>query len=125
MQYSTTEGSQGICPVNSHIPSDNDWKILEMQLGMTQGRADGTGWRGNTQGTQLKAPSSSSGLDMTLAGYRYINGSFSGLASNAYLWSSTESVTTAWECYLNSGYVTAYRGADAKADGFSVRCLAN
>src|SRR5680860_564302 len=36
MQYVTTEGAQGICPAGSHIPSDNDWKILEMQLGMSQ-----------------------------------------------------------------------------------------
>jgi uncharacterized protein (TIGR02145 family) len=31
MQYVTTEGAQGICPAGSHIPSDNDWKILEMR----------------------------------------------------------------------------------------------
>jgi uncharacterized protein (TIGR02145 family) len=29
MQYSTTQGAQGICPPNWHIPSDEEWKILE------------------------------------------------------------------------------------------------
>src|SRR5680860_1181216 len=53
MQYVTTQGAQGICPAGSHIPSDNDWKILEMQLGMTQAQADATGWRGTDQGTPV------------------------------------------------------------------------
>ena len=28
MQYSTTEGSQGICPTGWHVPSDTDWTTL-------------------------------------------------------------------------------------------------
>src|SRR5680860_466898 len=72
MQYVTTEGTQGICPTGSHIPSDNDWKILEMQLGMTQAQVDTAVWRGTDQGTQLK-PGGSSGLNMPLGGYRFTN----------------------------------------------------
>src|SRR5680860_864965 len=53
MQYVTSQGAQGICPASSHIPSDNDWKVLEMQLGMTQAQADTTGWRGTDQGCLL------------------------------------------------------------------------
>jgi len=124
MQYVTTAGAQGICPTGSHIPSDNDWKILEVQLGMTQAQADATGWRGTDQGTQLKL-NGTSGLNMPLAGYRYTDGSFNSLASYAHLWSSSESSTSAWVRYLNSGNATVNRYTNDKAYGFSVRCLGN
>ena len=78
MQYSTTAGAQGICPSGSHIPTDNEWKTLEMSLGMTQSQADATGWRGTDQGTQLKS-GGSSGMNVPLAGYRTTAGSFAYL----------------------------------------------
>ena len=124
MQYVTTNGAQGICPADSHIPTDNDWKILEMQLGMSQAQADTTGWRGTDQGTPLK-PSGSSGLNMPLAGNRGTAGSFGGLSSEARLWSSSESSAWSWGRGLNSGYATVYRGTLDKTYGFSVRCLGN
>jgi|GEM_PF-596637 len=125
MQYTNTENAQGICPTGSHIPSDNDWKILEVQLGMTQAQADTPyAWRGTDQGTQLKA-GGSSGLNMPLAGYRDTSGPFGNLSSYTYLWSSSESSTSAWFRVLYSGYTTVYRTTDAKANGFSVRCLGN
>ncbi|MEI7918053.1 MAG: fibrobacter succinogenes major paralogous domain-containing protein [Candidatus Saccharibacteria bacterium] len=124
MQYVTTNGAQGICPTGSHIPSDNDWKVLEVQLGMTQVQADAIAWRGTNQGTQLKN-GGTSGLNMPLAGLRYTDGSFDTLSSFAYLWSSSESSTSAWERTLYSGYATVYRDTLGKAGGFSVRCLGN
>ena len=125
MQYVTTAGSQGICPTGSHIPTDSEYKTLEMQLGMTQAQADINGdWRGTNQGTQLK-PAGSSGLSMPLAGYRSTGGSFGDLLSYASLWSSSGSSTSAWLRYLLSGYATVYRITGAKGVGFSVRCLGN
>jgi len=126
MQYVTTAGAQGICPAGSHIPSDNDWKILEMQLGMTQVQADATGYRGTDQGTQLKS-SGTSGLNMPLAGGRNTDGSFYDLSSYGNLWSSSESSTSAWAWrrILYSGSATVYRDTGVKALGFSVRCLGN
>lgn len=124
MQYSTTPGAQGICPSGSHIPTGNEWKTLEMSLGMTQTQADATGWRGTDQGTQLKS-GGSSGLDVPLAGYRSTAGSFAHLGSNAYVWSSSESGGSAWSRSLNSGYAAVGRSTYVKARGFSVRCLEN
>ncbi|MDK2899405.1 MAG: hypothetical protein PWQ10_592, partial [Patescibacteria group bacterium] len=124
MNYSTTEGAQGICPTGSHIPTDAEWKTLEIQLGMTQAQADATDWRGTDQGTKLKL-NGTSGLNIPLAGYRGTGGSFSYLSSYAYLWSSSESSTSAWRRFLNSGNATVYRYTSTKANGFSVRCLGN
>jgi uncharacterized protein (TIGR02145 family)/prepilin-type N-terminal cleavage/methylation domain-containing protein len=91
MQYVTTEGAQGICPTGYHIPTDAQWKTLEMQLGMTQAQADATGMRGTDQGTQLKS-GGTSGLNMLLSGYRYTPCTFLNLGSGGYFLSSTMTV---------------------------------
>lgn len=50
MGYTNVDGSRGICPAGSHIPTDNEWKILEISQGMAPGISDQTGWRGNDEG---------------------------------------------------------------------------
>ena len=122
MQYFTTEGAQGICPAGSHIPSDNDWKILEVQLGMTQLQADATGDRGTDQGTRLKS-GGISGLNIPLAGYRSTAGSFSLLLTAGYLWSSSNSGAQSWFRNLFSGNNTVFRDTFVNIDGLSVRCI--
>jgi uncharacterized protein (TIGR02145 family)/prepilin-type N-terminal cleavage/methylation domain-containing protein len=124
MQYVTIENAQGICPAGSHIPSDNDWKILEMRLGMSQAQADATSWRGTDQSTQLKSGGTSE-LNVPLAGYGDTDGSFDNLSLSAYLWSSSESNTIAWLRRLGSVNPAVIRGSDVKGIGFSVRCLGN
>jgi len=126
MQYVTTEGAQGICPAGSHIPSDNDIKILEMQLGMSQAEADAANYyRGTDQGDQLK-PGGTSGLNMPFAGgSEYADGSFFSLSQNAGWWSSTESSASAWSRDVFIGESTVLRTTNEKGYGFSVRCLGN
>jgi uncharacterized protein (TIGR02145 family) len=47
-----------LCPTGWHIPSDEEWKTLEIFLGMTQIEADlFSQWRGTDQGSQLKSVS--------------------------------------------------------------------
>lgn len=127
MQYTTNEGSQGICPSGYHIPSDSDWKTLEKYLGMTQAQADTTGWRGTDQGTKLKAGGSSA-FEAPLAGGWNTTGSFYGYdqSTNGLLWSSTMSGVSVWVRMLYSSYATVLREtANNQNYGFSVRCLKN
>jgi len=125
MNWTTAEGAQGICPLGSHIPSDNDWKILEMHLGMSQATADLEFWRGTNQGTQLKV-GGASGLEIPLAGFRYPNGSAYGNQTIVtLLWSSTESTTNAWLRGLFNSNTNIERVVDNKDYGYSARCLGN
>jgi uncharacterized protein (TIGR02145 family) len=43
-----------LAPAGWHIPTDNEWKQLEQNLGMSSLQADSIGWRGKDQGDQLK-----------------------------------------------------------------------
>lgn len=112
MQYVTTQGTRGICPIGSHIPTDGEWEILETYLGSA------------TAGTQLKI-GGASGLNIPLAGYHDTDGFIYSLSTNADLWSSSESGANAWGRGLASIGANMGRFADSKVIGFSVRCLGN
>lgn len=123
MNWSATEKAQGICPSGSHIPSDAEWKTLEMSLsGMSQAIADGTGWRGVDEGTKLRI-GGGSGLNMPFAGYRFTNGSYYDIGSTVYSWSSSESASSAWFRIFSSAQAGVSRNLDSKVFGFSIRCL--
>ena len=51
---------RGLCPVGWHVPSDEEWQELEMEMGMTAQDAGSTGWRGEDQnvGGKLKTTNS-------------------------------------------------------------------
>ncbi len=136
MQYITTEGAQGICPIGWHSPTDNEWKTMEMHLGMTQAQANATGLRGTDEGGKLKeqgtthwtspntGATNSSGFTALPGGFRGSNGSFGWSGSYGYLWSSTEtSGTGAWRRVLMNNYAQVYLDSYPKDNGFSVRCL--
>lgn len=44
------EDAKNSCPDGWHLPSDNEWKKLEMTLGMSYNEANDDGWRGNNPG---------------------------------------------------------------------------
>jgi uncharacterized protein (TIGR02145 family) len=123
-----------IAPAGWHVPTDAEWKQLEMYLGMSQSQADAAGWRGTDQGSQLKNSSgwynngngiNSSGFSALPGGYREYGGTFIYVGYYAVFWSSTESSSSsAWSraLYYDLSDVDRYYG-DYKRYGFSVRCL--
>ena len=51
------------------LPSDEDWKNLEMCLGMSEAEVDQTGWRGQHVGTLLMQDATGTGLGLVCGGY--------------------------------------------------------
>ena len=126
MNGSTQEKAQGLCPTGWHIPSDEEWKILEIFLGMTRTEADLTNvWRGTGIGTKL-AKGGESGYEALYAGRRLPGGSFSLLDGYEYIWTSTEYGSNAWRRCLDTIQTTVGRwNTFPKTYGFSVRCIKN
>ena len=137
MQYVTTAGTQGVCPTGFHLPTDDEWKTLEMELGMSQAQADGTGFRGTDQGSQLAgneplwtngsldqdANFGTSGFAALPGGFRNISGLFGHQSLIAYFWSSSESGGSAWVRPLDFTNPKVFRGVISKSNGFPVRCV--
>jgi uncharacterized protein (TIGR02145 family) len=138
MDYTTTAGAQGICPDGWHIPTDDEWKILEgtvdsqypvgdpewNSIGYRRGFEAGKnlkstyGWNYQGDGTDLY------GFGALPGGGRYSGGSYGSVGNTGSWWSSSEySGSDAWYrrlFHINNG---SHRYYYPKIYGFSVRCL--
>ncbi len=134
MQYVTTTGTQGICPDGWHFPTDDEWKTMEMYLGMSQTEADATGWRGTDEGGKLKeagtahwntatGATNSSGFTGLPGGYWYSGGLFLNLTYQAHFWTSNENGSYAWSRALFYSNAQIDHSSFHKNYGFSVRCI--
>jgi uncharacterized protein (TIGR02145 family) len=140
------------CPDGWHLPTDDEWKILEGQLGMSADELNLSGvyrYSGNV-GAKLKGGDGGSeawdtacansatwynGMNQSHLCYqtgfealpgRYINtsGTSNAVGPNTNFWSSSIGTsTTAWYRNLNHDNSGVHRSTDDRAHGFSVRCL--
>ncbi len=126
MNHSTVEQAQGICPSGWHVPSDDEYKTLEMFLGMTQEEADMENtWRGDSVGTRLIV-GGTSGYDAQLSGRRSSNGVYSLGGIFEYMWTSTEYFDCAWRrCLDINSHLCGRWNTFPKSYAFSVRCIKN
>jgi len=130
---------RGVAPEGWHVPTDREWKELEMYLGMSQSEADGGGFRGSGQGRQLAGSAElwegvsienntefgSSSFNALPGGYRSnFNGSYPGMGYKGNFWSATENGSDfawiRWVDYHESGVARYDRN---KGDGYAIRCL--
>jgi len=112
---SNPSGVRGVCPAGWHVPSDNEWKQMEMNLGMTQSEADNTDWRGTNEGGKLKevgtthwnSPNTGAtnerGFKALPSGFRGKDGTFDALGNGATFWLSTE-YNSSWAWYRTLWY---------------------
>jgi len=131
------DDSRGLAPEGWHIPTDDEWKKMELHLGKSQSEADDVGVRGTNEGGKLKEDgtthwaSPNTGAtnenDFTAlpGGYRASNnGNYYDLGVNGYFWSSTEYGSYyAWYRKLNYNNSEVSRYNHGKGSGFSVRCV--
>ena len=118
--YAVNTGN--LCPAGWHVPSDAEWTTLTTYLGgnsIAGGKLKETGlahWLSpNTAATN------ESGFTALPGGS---GGSYGGIGSHGYWWSSTEDNTTyAWYWHINYGYGSVARSSYFKHCGISVRCL--
>jgi uncharacterized protein (TIGR02145 family) len=101
MQYTEVEGAPGICPAGWSIATDQEWKDLEIALGMDPAVADQDNWRGAPVGTALKV-GGSSGFNAPLSGMS-ANGQSYNYPTYGYYWTSTLSTQYPWRRCLTSG----------------------
>ena len=127
---------QGVCPDGWHLPGDEEWKVLEMELGMTSLTAGEDQWRGWDEGGKLKTPgtdfwnvpnemaTNESGFSAVAAGKRDAVGAFAEKGNYTVFWSATVSGTLeAWLRGLHTLRGDIRRIAVPRTEGVSVRCV--
>lgn len=133
--------SAGIAPAGWHIPTDEEWKTLERELGMSASEANNSGWRGSDEGDQMKieAPqgwtqygnvwgTNESGFTARAGSCRLFDGRTGdpGLFATGFWWSASTYTGTnseAWYRYLDYKNSNIFRSTCSKNYGFSVRCV--
>jgi uncharacterized protein (TIGR02145 family) len=128
---------RGLAPKGWHVATDEDWKELEMCLGMSQEEADKIDRRGTDEGGKLKisgtshwlspnkGATNSSGFSGLPGGTRrYYDGEFFLDGSNGVWWSVTQkNDSLAWDRALISEDDGIFRHSAPKGYGYSVRCV--
>ncbi len=143
--FHAVDDNRGLAPAGWHVPSTEEWKEMEMYLGMTQEQADLTLWRGTDEGGKLKesgeahwtAPNTGatneSGFTALPAGYRNVNQQFpvySGYFSIGIFtsfWTSTglsaSNNVNAMVRSLKNDESRISRVGYPRVNGLSVRCV--
>jgi uncharacterized protein (TIGR02145 family) len=131
-------GVQGICPDGWHIPSDNEWKILEGAVDslydIGDAEWDKTQWRGYNVGRELKSKSGwfedgngtdAFGFNILPGGFRADMGGYSyPNKGDAGFWTSSEvGKGIIWARYFRFGSDLIVRSHSSVGTGLSVRCL--
>jgi uncharacterized protein (TIGR02145 family) len=128
---------RGLAPAGWQVPSDDEWKVLEMHLGMALAEADGSGWRGTDEGGKLKeagtehwkepneGATNESGFTALPGGrYRKQDGVWHNLHYSGIFWSSTASSSgSAWLRILQGNAADIERKTGLNYDVYSVRCI--
>lgn len=129
------EDSRNLAPEGWRIPTDDDWKELELYLGIPQIEIDLDYFRGSDEGGKLKSigtdywadpntgASNESGFT-ALPGGTQNEGGFFNQGTWAYFWSSTAyDENNSWNRTLSYSSQQIARIIYQKELGFSVRCL--
>lgn len=90
----TYKGAQNACPEGWRLPTDEDWKDLEMQMGMSESDANKWDWRGNVALKMMAIYENVTDINIQMAGY-YTPHMVMGLSGcryygvYGYFWTST------------------------------------
>ena len=132
--------SRKIAPDGWHIPTDEEWKELEMSLGMSQSQVDSLGYRGTNEGGKLKevgttrwtnpniGATNSSAFSALPGGFmEAASSSFGKLGLSGLWWTATYyNSTSSYMRQLQNGTSQVIRGgSQGKHDGLSIRCVRN
>ena len=120
-----TVGTDKICPMGWHVPTDSEWQILIDDLGGNSIAGGKLKASGTTYWTSPNfGANNESGFNGLPGGYRVNDGTFLNIKNNGQWWSATDNgPSVAWSHYLfyNDGSVTHYYYD--KGNGYSVRCI--
>lgn len=130
-----------ICPTGWHVPSEDDWKLLKMSLGMSEDQATQYfGSAGTVEGSKMKESGTVNWVTESIeanneSGFTAIPGGFRSVGPSEYLWegvsaswwsSTSREVSVAWTHGVSFDESRISRSDMAiKSDGMNIRCLKN
>lgn len=126
--------SANICPTGWHTPTNDEYDVMEVSLGLAQADINIWGWRGTDHGSKMKNATgwntgengtNTSGFSVLPGGYRfYSDGLFAGQNTIGYLWTATEhDAARGWYRRLDGNNTAVYKASTDKRAGKAIRCV--
>ncbi len=139
--------TEKLCPEGWKVPSDEDWKEMEMYLGMTQSQTDSIMWRGMGQSVkimddvEMPGGTNETGFSALPGGFRtrmIVNIFPDHVPGYAYFWAYSTIIHNGFERNVGrmvidqtveapwldeNSYKKICREPFSKNDGLSVRCI--
>jgi len=127
------------CPSGWHLPTDEEWKVLEQFIGIPSSEIDLEGLRGTNHGDMLKLPEycyanqscGRLGFNATLGGWRLTEATYLDIDYQGHYWSSTTATKYgseyAWKRTIGIWHSQISRDIlfGEKVNALSVRCIQN
>jgi uncharacterized protein (TIGR02145 family) len=127
MAGSTEPGSQGVCPSGWHVPTDNDWYLLESTFATGNCASSRLDWGCYPSGKVMKTPSwggdEESVLNIVAAGMRDRTDRFSFLGSYSFFWTSSMLGDGVWRRAFLNTQENILRSTENPEFGYSLRCV--
>ncbi|MFA4942084.1 MAG: fibrobacter succinogenes major paralogous domain-containing protein [Patescibacteria group bacterium] len=125
---------QGICPSGWHLPTHNEFNLLERTICTSETCATdfpdnntATGWQGTDEGSKLSLltlnGNNSSDFTALMPGYYENSGAFTSLNTETSFWSASTSGSDSWYHRLSTTWGKVDQNHINRDYGYSVRCL--
>jgi uncharacterized protein (TIGR02145 family) len=128
-----------IAPAGWHVPTDDDWKKLEVAIGMSSNETDETGWRGTNEADLLTSkynvgwPAGDRekglygldvyGFDAVPSGCRGLDGRTNIQNNSAFWWTSSLSGNDYFYRYIDLMEKRVFRQQISPRYGMCIRCV--
>lgn len=136
--YAAIENIENIAPVGWHIPTDEEWKTMEHEIGMAHAEVEASGWRGVNEANKLTTlnaigwPEESPlfgtdeyGFNAKPGGCKSFFGETNFQGNVAFWWTASTSNNEAWYRYIDANQTRVFRQYTHKGYGMSIRCVKN
>ena len=136
--FNAVENVKNIAPEGWHVPTDEDWKILEREIGMSMSESNALGWRGSHEANKLVArysqgwPSGAAlfgtdefGFNAKSGSCRLFNGEINYQGNTAFWWTASTDGNEGWYRYIDANQTRIFRQHTYKGYGMSIRCVKN
>lgn len=131
---SNPSGIQGICPDGWHVPSDAEWKQMEMTVGISPSEVDNMGWRGDIAQKLSKyvwsdAARYTDNPSLNASGFGAVPAGDNSIQPNCHIdacfWTCTQCDDNAYARHLSFDINGVERASGDTGVGYSVRCVRN
>jgi uncharacterized protein (TIGR02145 family) len=136
--FNVLENAKNIAPEGWHVPTDEDWKILEREIGMSEAESNGSGWRGTKEAEKLVTEFSAGwpngivlfgsddyGFNAKPGGCRLFNGQWNAQGNTTFWWTSSSNGNEGFYRYIDANQTRIFRQHTYKGYGMSIRCVKN